>query len=584
MASDDFRQTQAKWVEKAISSDKYCDAIFIVGKQRKRMYGFRGLLANISPVFEAQFYGSFREASSIREEIEYPTISPNVFECIIRSSMNLDPGINAENVMELIQVSQMLQIPQLQKECAGYLENNLNVDNVLFVLNAGYCLNSLNKKFYKKSQRIALKNASQMISNKGFYSLHPDLLIQFLKSNCFKVKEEHLWHACFKWAQNIVDKSLTFKHKTNNNDQLFAYNNSYNHNYNIWQKSLKIKDINPPKIHSNKSKHKNKKSNHQQQRKKRKKKHISLSNDDNDDNDDDDDDDENDENNFGDLDSDQDSNDDEEESDDDDDDDDDEEEEEESVIDDDDDDDDDDFNDFNDFTDNDNKDEEEEKDINLSSISSDNEKMTASEIKIHGALQPIIPYLRYALMDKQFFIDNVAKYLSPKQRDAVYIHYILPNRPTIIFNDASRIEYSNKKFDIVQSNVRLDKARMLSVVDDWWSHTNFATESPQWFVVKLPDPSFICTINWKNRWGDGETAKDIELQVSNKPHSFSSNNNEWITFWTFRSEKTSNWLTFQVPQNEDIQPSMYWRFVVKTLYGDNSCRCGLDQIKITCTL
>jgi len=49
-------------------------------------------------------------------------------------------------------------------------------------------------------------------------------------------------------------------------------------------------------------------------------------------------------------------------------------------------------------------------------------------------------------------------------------------------------------------------------------------------------------------------------------------------------KKTSNWLTFQVPQNEDIPPSMYWRFVVKTLYGDNSCRCGLDQIKITCTL
>ena len=47
---------------------------------------------------------------------------------------------------------------------------------------------------------------------------------------------------------------------------------------------------------------------------------------------------------------------------------------------------------------------------------------------------------------------------------------------------------------------------------------------------------------------------------------------------------TENWLTFQVPQNEDIPPSMYWRFVVKTLYGDNSCRCGLDQIKITCTL
>eukprot|EP00483_Globobulimina_turgida_P007030 UN07044 len=137
MASEDFRSVQTKWVEQAISSEKYCDAVFIVGKERSRMFGFRGLLANISPVFEAQFYGNFREAHT-HEPIEYPTISPTVFKCIIRSSMNLDPNINAENVMELIQVSQMLQIRDLQKECAGFLENNLNVNNVLFVLNAGY--------------------------------------------------------------------------------------------------------------------------------------------------------------------------------------------------------------------------------------------------------------------------------------------------------------------------------------------------------------------------------------------------------------------------------------------------------------
>ena len=133
------------------------------------------------------------------------------------------------------------------------------------------------------------------------------------------------------------------------------------------------------------------------------------------------------------------------------------------------------------------------------------------------------------------------------------------------------------------SNVRLDKARTLSSVDDWWSHTNFATESPQWFVGKLPDPSYIINVHWKNRWGDGETAKDIDLQVSQDPNDFSPNNG-WNTYHTFRSEKTSNWLTFEVPQNEEIKPSMYWRFVVKTLYGDNSCRCGLDQIKITCSL
>merc|ERR1712151_1223847 len=91
-----------------------------------------------------------------------------------------------------------------------------------------------------------------MIQNKGFYFLHPDLLVSFLKSNCFKVKEEHLWTACIKWAQNIVDKGLKFKQKHEHlqNDDVFCYN-AYNHNYNVWQKSMDMIPINNKELEAN---------------------------------------------------------------------------------------------------------------------------------------------------------------------------------------------------------------------------------------------------------------------------------------------------------------------------------------------
>eukprot|EP01083_Nonionella_stella_P314507 1133342_1 len=386
----------------------------------------------------------------------------------------------------------------------------------------------IKSKVFQKIQRIALKNASAMLKNPGFYSLHPDLLIQFLKANCFKVKEELLWNATFKWAQNIINKNLLFKHKHNNNARLFQYH-SYNHNYKIWQKSLTQSQSKPSKISNDLSASS---SDDEQD--------IELLEDEDLSNEvyEEDEFDESDHhrNALSDA--------------------------------------------FTDHTaDTDHKEEDEKEAMNTHVVL----HFTEYEKKIYDALQPVIPFLRYALMDKQFFIDNVSKYLSPQQRDAVYVHYILPERPTMLFNDNARIPYSNKAFDVVDSNVRLDKAKLLNMVDDWWSHTNFASMSPQWFVVKLPDPSYIVTIHWKNRWGDGETAKDIDLQVSNEPDSYSTADKKWTTFWTFRSEKTSNWLNFQVPQNQtaSINPSMYWRFVIKTLYGDNSCRCGLDQIKIT---
>ena len=367
-----------------------------------------------------------------------------------------------------------------------------------------------------------------------------------------------------------MHNELTFQPKEPGNDELFQFQSAANHNYDVWQKSL---DLGLPCSTSRSSSSRSAKHKHKH-RKKRKKfgkycktrsqsKVPSLSDDDDDELD------------FGDLD-----------------------ESDESDVDNAEEEEDDDVDDDLSFNEVDN--ESDAHRIAMNDAFTDNsqhshtehkedEKVCALELsalerKMHRALRPVLPHLRYALMNETFFIDNCARWLSAAQRDAVYVHFLLRERPTRLFNDGARIEYSNERFWVAASNVRVDKARALCGLDDWWSHTNFASQSPQWFVVRLPDPSYVVRVDWKNRWGDGETAKDVELQVSTQRSSFSESDSGWTLFWSFRSEKTSNWLRFEVPQNEEIKPSLYWRFVVKTLYGDNSCRCGLDQIKIICSL
>ena len=84
------------------------------------MQGVRILLSQISPVIHALLFGSFAE-SDLDSCIEYPTIAPPVFRCIIRASFHLDPNINELLVLHLFSAARMLQIDGLIAECKHFL-------------------------------------------------------------------------------------------------------------------------------------------------------------------------------------------------------------------------------------------------------------------------------------------------------------------------------------------------------------------------------------------------------------------------------------------------------------------------------
>eukprot|EP01084_Bolivina_argentea_P252946 424760_1 len=230
MASQTFRDTQIKWMQQLMGNSSMCDAVFEVGKEKKTMHGIRSLLGNISPVFRAQLFGSFAEAKK-ESVIEYPSISPDVFECIIRTSFCLDPNMNEHTVIPLMKAAQMLQIEPLVKECNYFLSNCIQENNVLAVLNSAYSLNTLNDVLLLKCKMIIAKKSNTILTCPEFISLHPDLLNHILSCDFFNVSEENIWTGCIKWANNVVSNSIQFpviknacvvstaiKHNSKNND------------------------------------------------------------------------------------------------------------------------------------------------------------------------------------------------------------------------------------------------------------------------------------------------------------------------------------------------------------------------------
>ena len=98
MANVEFQKYQIKWMNTLMNNHELLDAKFCIGKEKEIMYGMRSLLSNISDVFKKQFNGNFQE-SSLDAMIEYPTVTPNAFKCILRASFCLDPGINADKLI-----------------------------------------------------------------------------------------------------------------------------------------------------------------------------------------------------------------------------------------------------------------------------------------------------------------------------------------------------------------------------------------------------------------------------------------------------------------------------------------------------
>jgi len=195
------------------NSTDLCDTIFVCGPEKKKMYGLRALLANISPVFKAQLFGSFKEAQS-DSLIEYPTIASPVFACILRVSFGLDPCITEHTAVPLIEASNMLQIEALQHECQYFLKHCINDSNVLFLLNSAYSLSSLDRTLYRKCRSIILQSSPmRLLNNEGFLTLHPNLIIDIIQSDDFKAKEEEIWNAIIKWAQHVHQKNVRFPRK-----------------------------------------------------------------------------------------------------------------------------------------------------------------------------------------------------------------------------------------------------------------------------------------------------------------------------------------------------------------------------------
>lgn len=182
--------------------DTFNDVTFIIGTNKIEFKTNRMLLAFISDVFKAMLYGSMQEGQT-DAEIVIEDVNAIGFQSVLNFATHKNPKITTENVVSVKNVCRKYRISDLGSLCNRYFESCLKAKTICFFLDQSikYKLDEFAQKCTDKIKRIGRK-AQEIVNSDGFMKMSVDAMSLLVQCDHLCIKEEDLWDAVLKWAEN----------------------------------------------------------------------------------------------------------------------------------------------------------------------------------------------------------------------------------------------------------------------------------------------------------------------------------------------------------------------------------------------
>ncbi|KAH7715130.1 BTB/POZ domain-containing protein 3 [Aphelenchoides avenae] len=117
------------WLAKRFSDKKFADARFVViehGEHRREFLAHKLVLASVSDVFEAMFYGNFREEDPVRIE---DTTAP-AFEALLKFIYTGAVAVDSDSAFPLLYLAKKYLVGGLVSLVLHFLQSSVNESNV----------------------------------------------------------------------------------------------------------------------------------------------------------------------------------------------------------------------------------------------------------------------------------------------------------------------------------------------------------------------------------------------------------------------------------------------------------------------
>eukprot|EP00438_Fugacium_kawagutii_P016623 Skav205643 [mRNA] locus=scaffold458:89796:91127:+ [translate_table: standard] len=204
--AETFRLAQDRWSESLISDEDLCDAVALVGSERRRVPFIRAHLATLSKPLRAALYGEFREAQP-PHELVLEDVTLEAFDVIIRSAYHLDPKLTPVRALHALKAAKVYMIEELEKYCWHYLRDLDDLDCSLIFQTFTLCLKH-SIELPEEVQHIYWSNilakSSRILESPFFVQTHGSIIASLVKLDEIDVSEEALWDSLVAWSSNAV--------------------------------------------------------------------------------------------------------------------------------------------------------------------------------------------------------------------------------------------------------------------------------------------------------------------------------------------------------------------------------------------
>jgi hypothetical protein len=196
-------------LEGMLFNERFCDVTLrCVGESGESLKDFRvarTLMASASEHFREQMFDKEKGKARARDEIiDVSDAKPEYLECLIRYAYFIDPHIDRFNAMPVRELALKYKVAGLTTYCESLLsEKSLNPDTYCEMLSAAvqYNLRSLLVSCVKAiEETFRSKEFQELFASDGFLRMPRNVLIELLRSDRLRIKEEELFTKLQAWS------------------------------------------------------------------------------------------------------------------------------------------------------------------------------------------------------------------------------------------------------------------------------------------------------------------------------------------------------------------------------------------------
>ena len=172
------------------------DITFSCDGSDKKFFAHKYVLSTSSAVFYAMFYGKLAEKNSL---VHLSDTSEEVLEEFLRYLYTDECDLTADNAMFVLYLAKKYIVPALAQKCIGFVEINIEVENVVTILQQAIQFDEENLE--SKCWVLIDHKTSKVIASDAFVDINQATLEKLLKRESLRVQEVDLFKAVLKWSE-----------------------------------------------------------------------------------------------------------------------------------------------------------------------------------------------------------------------------------------------------------------------------------------------------------------------------------------------------------------------------------------------